>query len=127
MNSRTFFLFGSVGAFLSVALGAFASHYLKGQLSAEMLLVFETGVRYQIYHSLALFVVGYAKGIYARNQFAIAGWLFVAGIVLFSGSLYAMASLGMTWLGAVTLVGGLSFLAGWLMLGYGFWKVQAIT
>ncbi len=127
MNSRTFFLLGSVGAFLSVALGAFTAHYLKAQLSAEMLTAFETGVRYQMYHSLALFVVGYAVGIYARNQFAIAGWLFVGGIVLFSGSLYAMTAWGMTWLGMVTPVGGLSLLAGWLMLCYGFWKVQAIT
>ena len=127
MKSRTFFLIGSAGGLLAVALGAFGAHSLKSQLSAEMLSAFETGVRYQMYHSLALFVVAYALGIYARPQFAIAGWLFVAGIVLFSGSLYAMTATEMTWLGAVTPVGGLSFLAGWLVLCYGFWKVQSIT
>ena len=127
MNSRTFFVIGLVSGLLSVALGAFAAHGLKSQLSAEMLSAFETGVRYQMYHSLALFVVGYALGIYARRQFAIAGWLFVGGILLFSGSLYALAMTETTWLGAVTPLGGLAFLSGWLVLGYGFWKVQTVT
>ncbi|MBI3004222.1 MAG: DUF423 domain-containing protein [Ignavibacteriales bacterium] len=127
MKSRTFFLLGSVGGFFSVALGAFGAHTLKPQITSEMLSAFETGVRYQMYHSLALFVVGYALGIYARRQFAVAGWLFVAGIVMFSGSLYAMAVMGMTWLGPVTPIGGVAFLAGWLVLAYGFWKVQSIT
>lgn len=127
MNSRTFFVIGSVSGFLSVVLGAFAAHGLKSQLSAEMLSAFETGVRYQMYHSLALFVVGYALGIYARREFAIAGWFFVGGILLFSGSLYALAMTETTWLGAVTPLGGLAFLSGWVVLGYGFWKVQTIT
>ena len=127
MNSRTFFIIGSATGFLSVALGAFAAHGLKSQLSAEMLSAFETGVRYQMYHSLALFVVGYALGIYARRQFVVTGWLFVAGILLFSGSLYALALTGMAWLGVITPLGGAAFLGGWLVLAYGFWKVQTIT
>ncbi|MBI4429209.1 MAG: DUF423 domain-containing protein [Ignavibacteriales bacterium] len=127
MKSKTFFLLGSAGGLLAVVLGAFGAHSLKSQISPEMLSAFETGIRYQMYHSLALFVVGYALGIYARRQFAIAGWLFVAGIVLFSGSLYALALTNMKWIGPVTPIGGLAFLAGWLVMGYGFWKVQSIT
>ena len=122
MTSRVFFFIGALGGFLSVALGAFAAHGLKSQLSPEMLAAFETGVRYQMYHSLALLVAGYAARDAALQAFTYAGWLFVAGIVLFSGSLYALATTGTTWLGAVTPFGGLAFLAGWCLLGYGFWK-----
>ena len=124
MTSRVFFLIGAFGGFLSVALGAFAAHGLKSHLSPEMLAAFEAGVRYQMYHSLALLVAGYAARDSALRQFSYAGWLFVAGIVLFSGSLYALAATGITWLGAVTPFGGLAFLAGWCLLGYGFWKMK---
>ena len=122
MMSRIFFLLGALGGFLSVALGAFAAHGLKSQLSPEMLGAFETGVRYQMYHSLVLLVTGYAARDSALRQFSYAGWFFAAGIVLFSGSLYALATTGINWLGAVTPFGGMSFLAGWCFLGYGFWK-----
>ena len=122
MTSRVFFLIGALGGFLCVALGAFAAHGLKSQLSPEMLAAFETGVRYQMYHSFALLVAGYAARDSALLQFSYAGWLFVAGIVLFSGSLYVLAATGITWLGAVTPFGGVAFLAGWCLLGYGFWK-----
>lgn len=124
MTSRVFLLLGAFGGFLSVALGAFAAHGLKSQLSPEMLAAFETGVRYQMYHSLALLVAGYAARDSALRQFSFAGWLFVAGIALFSGSLYALATTGITWLGVFTPFGGLAFMAGWCLLGYGLWKMK---
>ncbi len=117
-----FYILGSFSAFVGVALGAFGAHALKPSLSPEMLGVFETGVRYQMYHSFALFVAGWACEKYPSNYFSRAGWLFVAGIVLFSGSLYVLALSGIGAFGAVTPAGGLAFLAGWLMLAVGFWK-----
>jgi uncharacterized membrane protein YgdD (TMEM256/DUF423 family) len=114
---RTFLLFGAVFGFLSVALGAFGAHGLRGRLSAEMLAIFETGVRYGMYHTLALLVVSAAIGRLGDARLLVsAGWLFVAGIVLFSGSLYALALTGVTTLGAITPFGGLAFLAGWACL-----------
>src|SRR5215510_7970115 len=89
---RTFLLLGSVMGFLGVAFGAFGAHALRARLSAEMLSVFETGVRYQMYHALALLLVAVAIGNLGNARLlVIAGWLFIAGILLFSGSLYALA------------------------------------
>ena len=82
-----------------MALGAFAAHALKGTLTPELLAVFETGVRYQMYHAFALFAAAWGFARWQARAFALAGWLFVAGIVIFSGSLYLMASTGMRWLG----------------------------
>jgi len=114
---QTFLLLGSLAGFLGVGLGAFGAHGLKTRLSAEMLAVFETGVRYQMYHALALFVVSAAIGHLGSARLLVsAGWLFVAGIVLFSGSLYALALSGVTPLGAITPIGGLAFLGGWACL-----------
>lgn len=103
-------------ALLGVALGAFGAHGLKGRLDASLLQAFETGVRYQLYHALALLYVGERAGRAAHSGFRLAGWLFVAGVVLFSGSLYALALTGERLWGAVTPVGGACFLAGWLLL-----------
>jgi len=122
-GSNIFFFLGSASGFLSVALGAFGAHALKEKLTPDLLTVFETGVRYQFYHTFALLVVGWAIQKYPEPNFSIAGWCFVAGIFLFSGSLYALALSGMRWLGAVTPFGGLLFLAGWLWLAWQFWKV----
>ncbi len=119
---RTFFVIGAGLGFLAVALGAFGAHALKGKLDADMLSVFETGVRYQFYHALALLVVGWACAHWSSSLMATAGWLFVAGVVLFSGSLYALALTGIKMLGAVTPVGGLCFLAGWACMAYAAWK-----
>jgi uncharacterized membrane protein YgdD (TMEM256/DUF423 family) len=102
-----------------VALGAFAAHGLKATLAPDMLTVFETGVRYQMYHAFALFVAAWGFARWQARAFVAAGGLFVAGIVIFSGSLYLLAFTGMRWLGAVTPLGGLAFLAGWLCLGWG--------
>ena len=111
-------LLGAVGAFLAVALGAFGAHGLRSRLSPDMLAVFETGVRYHMYHALALILVGLVMGRWSGWLVQAAGWCFVAGILLFSGSLYALALSGVTILGAVTPLGGLAFLAGWACLAF---------
>ena len=113
---RTFLLIGALGGFIAVALGAFGAHALRGRLSPEMLAVFETGVRYQMYHVLALLLVAAIVPRFGGWLVLSAGWLFIAGIVLFSGSLYLLAFTGVTMLGAVTPVGGLAFLLGWAAL-----------
>jgi uncharacterized membrane protein YgdD (TMEM256/DUF423 family) len=113
---RTFLLVGAVLGFLGVALGAFGAHGLRARLSPEMLAVFETGVRYHMYHALALVVTSLLMARMTGWLVAAAGWSFVAGIVLFSGSLYALAMSGVTVLGAITPLGGLAFLAGWAFL-----------
>jgi uncharacterized membrane protein YgdD (TMEM256/DUF423 family) len=114
---RTFLLIGSLLGLLGVALGAFAAHGLKTRLSPEMLGVFETGVRYHMYHAFAILVVAAAIGhLGSARLLSIAGWLFFGGILLFSGSLYGLATTGVTALGAITPLGGLLFLAGWACL-----------
>ena len=113
---RTFLLIGALAAFIGVALGAFGAHGLRSRLSAEMLAVFETGVRYQMYHALAILIVALAAARLDGWLIRAAGWLFTGGIVLFSGSLYALALSGVTILGAVTPIGGLAFLGGWACL-----------
>ena len=113
---RNFLLFGAVFGFLGVAFGAFGAHALRARLSPDMLAVFETGVRYQMYHALALLLVAAIIPRLGGWLVVAAGWLFTAGIVLFSGSLYLLALTGVTVLGAVTPVGGLAFLAGWACL-----------
>jgi uncharacterized membrane protein YgdD (TMEM256/DUF423 family) len=113
---RTFLLVGAVAAFLGVGLGAFGAHGLRGRLSPEMLAVFETGVRYHMYHALALVLTSLVMGRMSGWLVVAGGWCFVAGIVLFSGSLYALAITGVTVLGAITPLGGLAFLAGWACL-----------
>ncbi len=116
--------FTSLGAllgFLAVALGAFGAHALKSHLPPSSLAVFETGVRYQFMHALALLYVGTQAAAAPRAGARLAGALFVAGTVLFSGSLYALAFSGVSLWGAVTPFGGLCFLAGWLALARAFW------
>jgi uncharacterized membrane protein YgdD (TMEM256/DUF423 family) len=114
---RTFLFFGSLLGFLGVVFGAFGAHALKSRLSADMLVVFETGVRYQMYHAFAILIVAAAIGrIGDANLLVLAGWFFVAGVVLFSGSLYALSLSGVGVLGAITPVGGLLFLIGWACL-----------
>jgi uncharacterized membrane protein YgdD (TMEM256/DUF423 family) len=116
---RRFFALGAIFAFLGVALGAFGAHALRARLSAPDLEIWETGVRYQIYHALALLAVAWAVSQWpAAATVRWAGWLFVAGILLFSGSLYALVLSGHRTLGAVTPVGGLAFLAAWALLAW---------
>jgi uncharacterized membrane protein YgdD (TMEM256/DUF423 family) len=114
---RTFLLIGSIFGFLGVAFGAFGAHALKSRLSTEMLAVFETGVRYQMYHAFAVLIVAAAIGhLGDARLLGIAGWFFVAGVLLFSGSLYALALTGTGMLGMITPIGGLLFLIGWACL-----------
>ena len=113
---RLFATLGSLSAFVAVAAGAFGAHALRARLQPDLLAVFETGARYQMYHALALLAVAWAVTRWPGPWPARAGWLFVAGTVLFSGSLYALALSGVRWLGAVTPLGGVAFLAGWLCL-----------
>jgi uncharacterized membrane protein YgdD (TMEM256/DUF423 family) len=113
---RIFFSLAALSAMISVAAGAFGAHALRGRLSPESMAVFETAARYQIYHALGLFVVAWAVNCWPGRLPQWAGWLFVGGTVLFSGSLYALALTGIRWLGAITPLGGAAFLAGWLCL-----------
>ena len=115
---RLFFALGALSGLVAVALGAFAAHGLKERLDASLLAVFETGVRYQMYHALALLAAGYAAAKWPGTAATAAGWLFAAGTLVFSGSLYALALTGVRWLGAVTPLGGLAFLAGWACLAW---------
>jgi uncharacterized membrane protein YgdD (TMEM256/DUF423 family) len=115
---RLFFALGAVAGFIGVALGAFAAHGLKSRLDANLLATFEIGVRYHMYHALALLGVAWACTRWPGALTNAAGWLFVAGIVVFSGSLYVLALTGVRWLGAVTPLGGLAFLAGWICLAW---------
>jgi uncharacterized membrane protein YgdD (TMEM256/DUF423 family) len=113
---RTFFALGALSAGLAVAAGAFAAHGLRARVTPELLAVFETGARYQMYHGLGLLAVAGAAARWPGSGAGIAGWLFIAGTVLFSGSLYLLALGAPRWLGAVTPAGGLCFLAGWALL-----------
>ncbi len=119
---KHFLILGSLSAFLAVALGAFAAHMLRQKLSAELFNIFEVGVRYHMYHALGLFVVAWAITQFPEAHLAISGWLFVAGTILFSGSLYALSLTDIRWLGAITPVGGLCFLGGWLVLAWNVWR-----
>ncbi|MDQ4120771.1 MAG: DUF423 domain-containing protein [Acidobacteriota bacterium] len=119
MNSERLFLaLGAISALIGVAAGAFGAHGLKSRLSAEMLVIFETGVRYQMYHAFALLVVAWASSRFPGSLLSTAGWLFVIGTLLFSGSLYILSLTETRWLGAITPLGGVAFLGGWLCLAW---------
>ena len=113
---RLFSSVGALSALISVAAGAFGAHALRARLSPEYLSVFETAARYQMYHALGLFAVAWVLARWPGEWPRRAGWLFIAGTVLFSGSLYALALTGARWLGAITPLGGLAFLGGWVCL-----------
>jgi len=119
---RIFFGLGCVSALVAVALGAFGAHALRARLVPDMLAVFEVAVRYQMYHALALLAVGVVAGRLPGGTVTTAGWLFVAGTVLFSGSLYLLAFTGQRWLGAITPLGGLAFLGAWATLAWAAWS-----
>jgi uncharacterized membrane protein YgdD (TMEM256/DUF423 family) len=114
--NRTFLLIGALAGFIGVAFGAFGAHALRDRLPGPMLTVFETAVRYQMYHALAVLVVGSSMARTGGWAFVAAGWLFTAGIILFSGSLYALALTGVSTFGAITPIGGVAFLLGWACL-----------
>ena len=119
---RHFLGIGALSACVAVAAGAFGSHGLRDVVSADRLVVWETAARYQMYHALGLLIVAYLASQKTAGPARIAGWLFVAGTIVFSGSLYALTLTGITILGAITPLGGLAFIAGWLILAWGVWR-----
>ena len=121
-RSQLFLALGTAFAGSGVAAGAFGAHALKGILDVPMLQAFETATRYQMYHAFGLCIVSWAIDRYPEQRLEHTGWLFTIGILLFSGSLYVVSLAGVRWLGAVTPVGGLAFLAGWALLGWRIWR-----
>jgi uncharacterized membrane protein YgdD (TMEM256/DUF423 family) len=119
---RIFFLLGSLSALIAVAAGAFGAHTLRDNIPADLLATFETGVRYQMYHALALLAVAWAVTRWTNSLTTLAGWLFVAGTLIFSGSLYTLSLTGARWLGAITPLGGVAFIGGWLCLALVAWR-----
>ncbi len=122
---RVLLLLAALFGFTGVGLGAFAAHGLKGQLSAEYLAVFQTGVHYQMLHALALLALAALWQRLGGRLLRAAGVCFCIGILLFSGSLYALTLTGISALGMITPVGGLMFLAGWFCLGLAAWRLPA--
>jgi uncharacterized membrane protein YgdD (TMEM256/DUF423 family) len=115
---RVFFGLGALSALLAVAAGAFGAHALRDRIVPDMQMVFEVGARYHMYHALALLAAAWAVGRWPGGAAVAAGWLFVAGTIVFSGSLYLLALTGQRWLGAITPLGGFAFLLGWAALAW---------
>ena len=120
--SRWVLTVGCVFAGLGVAAGAFGAHMLKGMLDPPMLAVYDTATRYQMYHAFGMVLVGIAMRIGDDRRLAPAGWMFATGILLFSGSLYGIALVGLNWLGSFTPIGGLAFIGGWSLFGWRLWR-----
>lgn len=114
--SSGWFGVGAVAAAIGVMLGAFGAHGLKSRVDSDLLAIFETGVRYHMYHAIGLLAVGWAATRWPGGWVSASGWLFLIGILVFSGSLYVMTLTGARWLGAITPVGGAAFIAGWIAL-----------
>lgn len=119
---RLFLILGACSAAIGVACGAFGAHSLKDKVEPRLIEVFETGARYQMYHAFALLAVGLIWSRWPSAWATSAGWLFVAGTVFFSGSLYAMTFTGIRALGAITPIGGVCFIGGWVCLALAVWK-----
>lgn len=120
---RLFFSIASLLGGVAVALGAFGAHAMRGRVAENLLANYETGVRYHFYHALALFAVVIAIQRWPTSSLpTIAGWLFIVGIAIFSGSLYIMAFTGLRWLGAITPIGGVALIAGWICLMLVAWR-----
>lgn len=119
--ASTFMLLAAVNGFLGVALGAFAAHSLEAYFADKPRLEsnFKTGVQYHFYHAVALIGVSWASSQWTSALIPLAGWLFLLGIILFSGSLYVLSMTGNRKLGIITPFGGLAFLVGWILLGLG--------
>ncbi|MBI1387773.1 MAG: DUF423 domain-containing protein [bacterium] len=122
--TRIFFMLGALLGFTGVALGAFAAHGLKDKLDADLLTIFEVGVRYQMVHALALLAAAWAATRFPGGAANAAGWCFVFGTLIFSGSLYILALSGIRWLGAITPIGGVLYLIGWAALFYAAWRAE---
>jgi uncharacterized membrane protein YgdD (TMEM256/DUF423 family) len=121
--SKFFLIAGAVGMTLAVAFGAFGAHGLKSKLTKEMLAFFETGVQYHFYHAIGLLIIGLiAHYLPDSSMLEWSGWLMIFGILIFSGSLYILSISGIRWMGAITPIGGLCFIASWLFIALAVWK-----
>ena len=122
-SSKWLLILGSINMFLAVALGAFGAHAFKASLPPDLMAVYQTGNQYHFYHALGLFAVALASGFFPGSRFIRwSGVLILAGIVLFSGSLYVLSLTGQRWVGMITPFGGTAFMIGWLLLAAGVWK-----
>jgi uncharacterized membrane protein YgdD (TMEM256/DUF423 family) len=119
---RHFLGIGALSACISVAAGAFGAHALAGMVTPDRLVVWETAARYQMYHALALMIVAYLVSQKAAGAARLSGWLFLGGTLIFSGSLYTLVLTGVTMLGAITPIGGVALVAGWLVLAWSVWR-----
>ncbi|MEL6578496.1 MAG: DUF423 domain-containing protein [Cyanobacteria bacterium J06621_12] len=123
--SRIFLTIASMLGGISVIFGAFASHALQDRLSAKSLAIWNTGTTYQMYHALALMLVALLLSRFPNSTLiTVAGYAFIAGIFVFSGSLYALTLTGIKWLGAITPLGGMAFIIGWLCLALASWRIE---
>ena len=120
--TRIFFSLGALSALISVATGAFGAHALRARLAADLLEIWETASRYQLYHALALLLIALASARWPDALWQAAAWLFILGTVLFSGSLYTLSLTGERWLGAVTPLGGVCFILGWALAALAGWR-----
>ena len=115
--AKTLLMVAAISGLLAVVIGAFGAHGLKGRITTDLMAIFQTGVQYHFYHTLALLLVGILMLQFPQiSLLKWSGWLFIAGIVIFSGSLYALAISDIKWLGAITPIGGVAFIAGWLTM-----------
>lgn len=119
---KSIIITGVIFAGLAVILGAFGTHGLKPKISPEDLTIFETGVKYQMYHALGLILIGILGFHFPENTIQLPALLLVIGILVFSGSLYILVLSGLRWMGAITPLGGLAFIAGWLFLAFNLYK-----
>lgn len=124
MTHKLFIILATVSGALAVSLGAFGAHALKSKLNANgYQSVYETAVQYHFIHTLVLLIIGIMLNKFTNSWIVNAGWAFTGGILVFSGSLYLLSITSIKWLGAITPLGGLAFIAGWIMLGIGFLKL----
>jgi uncharacterized membrane protein YgdD (TMEM256/DUF423 family) len=122
-TAKTFLLIGSLTALLAVVIGAFGAHGVRDKIPADMLAIYQTGVQYHFYHALGLLGVGLV-GLHTPNSAALkwSGWLMLIGMIIFSGSLYLLSLTGLRWLGAITPIGGVAFIAAWALLAIAIYK-----
>ena len=122
---RGWIITGAVMAGIAILLGAFGAHGLKNKITADYLIVFDTGVKYHFYHSLGLMIIGILAFHFPTEPLHIPCIFIVSGIILFSGSLYVLSITGLKWVGAITPLGGLSFIIGWIFTAYYIWRASS--